>query len=368
MDRFVELPSYEPEGQDPDRSFFPPMRDSTRAVSDSSPYRWRRVPMGDFAALCLGSILGKRFRDAQDHARWMKLRETNEFVRWEWMDGIAVDSIRKLSSNRRRFLEVAVLTSRFFHDAPFGWMDIDPVPGSATRMFVEVVGIQDSLKALWQTLDEGSVMVGLLTGDTAKPFEDGMGSLLTLAHSLSRDDLLDILDPSSIRRYDSLWRTEDLREYRFLGSLLLATEAERLARDPDTTRVFDLCLGYWNDGYGLEWNLHWRIAELLFRIDAPRARALFAPLFEDVPTRGSSKRDAVLTAMIRHDVKGSRDLIERWYGIVQRLDLHRFPGEARIILDELASGGTEAQALRRKLVRDRRYVAPKGRIIPLRGR
>lgn len=356
-DRYVELPSYDPEGMSASRSFFPPWPDSARGAGDSTPYHWRRIPVGDFAALSIGVMYGKRFRDAGEYGRWMELRRVNEFVRWAWIDTVVVDSLRKLSSSRRRFLEIAVLTDRFFHRVEDGSeIELRPYPGGATEAFVDVMGVVDSVEP--PRKNASTTVLDLSEGNSSRASRLGLPALSKLAHSLERDELLAILDTASIAWYDSACKTDDLLDYQVLCAFLLASESERLVRDPDTARVFDLCLAWWKRKGCLSWALKDRLAAMLFQIDAPRARTLFAQRFASVPTEGAFERNAILAAMIRCDFQASKSLIERWYWIAQATRFRHHPSEARVILDELAATSDQTRALRRRIMRDRRYVAP----------
>lgn len=357
QDQFVDWPSYDSPETKNRSSFLPPWNDAEWNGVSMGPYHLRRISVGDFAASCLGSTYGKQFRNVKEYRQWMKQREANEFVHWRWMDTVTVDSLRKLSSNRRRFLEAVVLSNRFFHYTPTGELvELRSASGSATEAFVDFMCIADTGVSRRRFHDPDSSGRMFPMEETTKASRLGLVALSDLAHSLDRGDLLDMLDVASITHYDSAYRTDDLLEYPILGAFLLVSESERIVRDPDPARVFDLCLGYWNLKRKISWYQKDRIASMLFRIDPARARTIFASEFTGVPENGSFARNAILAAMIRHDFEVSRPLIERWFWVVQGRELNHRPSEAEVILDVLQSTDDDTRSLRRKLVRDRRFV------------
>ncbi|HNY31157.1 MAG TPA: hypothetical protein PKO15_09750 [Fibrobacteria bacterium] len=348
----VEIPSYADEGALEENHLLQP--DSLLPVPPrTTVYFWRTLPRREFAAQCLGSLHGKRFRNADDYEDWSRQRRTNPFLRWAWKENVAEADFRELSSDPRRLLEILLLTKRFFR------MDMDEFPlvprdDEATEAFVRSMGMSDSVfqgSPYDPHLPEPDFRPDSATRLRRLRVEHAMAAV---ANRLDTGDLLGMLGREASESYERTSRTEDLLPYRVLGHVLLATQTGRIVRHPDKKRTFDLCHRYWKEEF-LTFPAQDFAAELLFRIDPVRARDRFAEEFRSTPREGSFVRTGILQAMIRQDFAANRAFLRRWFWKTYGKYTDYHPNDTRIILQTLASEQGTPQELLRELTADARY-------------
>lgn len=349
----IEIPSFTQEGTLKSNFLLQP--DSLLpAPPKTIVYFWQSLSRREFAAKCFGSFYNKPFKDADDFQKWSQLRRTNRLLRWAWKENVASGDFQELSSDPRKFLEVLLLTDRFFRQPMMGEFPFTPSDNQATNAFVRFMGYEDS--AFHDLPYDKRLRESDFPPDSATLARQAKAAhaMVALANRLSTGEIFQILDRKATEEYDSTLRTDDLQPYKILGHTLLASQTERILRHPDKKRTFDLCYRYWKEEF-LSFPVLDYLTEFLFQIDPQRARVLFAEEFKSTPTDGSFTRNAILSAMIRQDLSSNRDFLKKWFWKTYNKNSHYHPNETHAILQALESQDGEAKELLKELTSDRRY-------------
>ncbi|QQS04666.1 MAG: hypothetical protein IPK50_20665 [Fibrobacterota bacterium] len=349
----IELPSFTKEGDLKENFLLQP--DSQLAIPPKTiVYFWRTLSRREFAAKCFGSFYNKTFQNADEYERWSRLRRTNPLVRWAWKDDVSQEDLLELSSDPRRFLEVVLLTNRFFYEPGPDQFPLDARPNDAMAALVRFMGLEDSV---FQDLPyDKRLRASIFRLDSAAMAREAKAvhAMVAVANRLSVEELLRMLDWKAAAEYNRTSRTEDLQPYKILGHTLLAAQTARIVGHPDKKRTFDLCLRYWKEEF-LTWRQQDFLTELLFQIDPQRAREVFLPEFRPPPVEGSFSRNAILAAMIRQDFAANRQFLKTWFWKTYNRNTDYHPNETQAMLRALESQEGEAKELLKEITSDRRY-------------
>lgn len=352
-DHSVEIPSYTQADALKENFLLQP--DSLLRIPPKTiVYFWRTLSRRELAARCFGSLYDKPFKDADQYQKWIDLRRTNELMRWAWKDEFATEDFEELSSNPRKFLEVLLLTNRFFHESSRDELPLVPSDNRDMKAFVHFMNYDDS--AFRNLPYDDLLRESSFQPDSATKAWKAKAShaLAAVANRLSTEELLQALTREATATYDSSLRADDLKPYHVLGYTLLATQRERLLRHPDKKRIFDLHYRYWKEEF-FSFPMQDYVAQLLFQIDPVRARDRFAEEFRSTSHKATFVRTGILQAMIRQDFAANRDFLKRWFWKTYGKYTDYHPNDTRVILQTLASEHGAPQELLRELTADARY-------------
>lgn len=179
-------------------------------------------------------------------------------------------------------------------------------------------------------------------------------TLKFIANQLSMEEIFDIINPKSIKKYNQTLKTEDFLEYRHLISFILATQYERFLNYPDKEKVFENYYYYWTKEH-VSWPFEYFVTDMLIQIDRKRAMDIFKKEFEANPKEGSFKRQAILSSIIEYDFNDNSKFLDDWYWKVQDKNFNHSPAEHQLILDLLKQKNEYTLQLYNKIITDIRY-------------
>jgi hypothetical protein len=181
-----------------------------------------------------------------------------------------------------------------------------------------------------------------------------INTLKMIAERISIEELFEILNPKSIEFYNKNYKTEDLLDYKYLISFLIASQYERLLNHHEKEIVFKICYYYWENEH-VSWPYKYFITDLLIQIDNKKALNIFKENFKSKPTDGSFTRQAILSSIIEYDFQNNSKFIEDWYWIIQGTSFKYNPKEQNLILKLLKKKDSATLNLYTKITNDVRF-------------
>ncbi|WP_299276928.1 DUF6794 domain-containing protein [uncultured Psychroserpens sp.] len=317
----------------------------------------RSLTSQELALNCYGMLYQREFLSLDDYNQWMQLRDSNYLIRWKYASEMNTDDFERLLKMPRKFLEILILTNQYY--------DIDEHNSGLAYRYNSYDGIVDSLMAFTafnnkdfdkEPYDESikKRAYNSLDSEYNKNVMRALHMLSDIADHIPAADLYDMLSPSTIIKYETTLKTEDLLDYKYVVGFLLATQKERILAHPNSDEIFNIVKYYWDNRF-ISWAMQYYIAELLVQIDLDSAKTVFSPEFEKIPDHGSFTRNAIIEALIKYNFDQDKVFLYNWYWKIQEKEFLTVPREWSLMLSLLRDTNNETNALYKSIINDSRF-------------
>jgi hypothetical protein len=310
-------------------------------------YTFKKTSYKEFSLKCFEIIYNKTFNTSNDYETFLNYCNSNYLAKWKFLKTLSTEDYILLLKEPRKLLEILTLTNKYYykessnHNLIMGSNSVDDL--------INLIEIKDkiSIKCPYQKrLEEYN--------DLDDSSYKSINTLKMIAERISIEELFEILNPKSIEFYNKNYKTEDLLDYKYLISFLIASQYERLLNHHEKEIVFKICYYYWENEH-VSWPYKYFITDLLIQIDNKKALNIFKENFKSKPTDGSFTRQAILSSIIEYDFQNNSKFIEDWYWIIQGTSFKYNPKEQNLILKLLKKKDSATLNLYTKITNDVRF-------------
>jgi hypothetical protein len=343
--QYFEVPFYQNED-----SIIETSKDKVKRVSVIH-YKLEKISCKDFALKGFEFLYDKKISTYDDYQKFLNYCNNNYIAKWKYLKSPTVDEYKELLTNPRQLLEILILSDHYYY-LDIGYHQLVQGENYSVKELVDLMEASKSLSD-WSPYDKRLESDNF--EETAFSFKP-VNALVAIANRLSVEELLSIVNPKSIEAYNTTYKTDDLLDYKYLVSFILATQYKRLLNYSDKNIIYEAYYYYWDNEH-VSWPFQYFIADMLIQIDQQRAEKMFKGYFDKDPSDGSFTRQGILSSIIRYDFENNIDFIENWYWTVQSKNFNYSPHEHQLILDLLLEKDDKTKQLYNKITHSSRFRA-----------
>ncbi|MFC6268265.1 hypothetical protein [Frigoriflavimonas asaccharolytica] len=310
-------------------------------------YNLKRNSSKEFSLQCFENIYHKTFKTANEYESFLNYSNSNYLLKWKFLKTLSTADYKILLNDPIKLLEILILTNKYYYK------------DTGNNNLITGSNSIDDLINLIEFKDEISVKCPyhkrlMVCNDNDDSTSKSLNALKLIADTLSTEELIQIINPNSIELYNKNYKTDDLLDYKYLVSFLIASQYERLLDYPDKDRIFKIFQFYWINEH-VSWPYQYFMTDLLIQINNENALKLFKEKFKVIPTEGSFTRQGILSSIIEYDFENNSNFIEDWYWKIQDTDFNYNPKEQDLILDLLREKDSTTLDLYTKIINDNRF-------------